>query len=274
MHERIGRAILDAPSVAANREPAEPPRRTPAFAISAATDIGFRQFSFNYAAGDRATEHNDREAASVLTGAVVELWPATLLHFGMLPGLALHGRFQIGVNPQRVTMQSRIGPPVATSLSTSWRSLEISLRQRWTIASTGSFEVGVGYVDDRYQFTSDDELTGMAELATVPDVAYQAVRIGGRGSLLIGPLEPYVAAENRLVLSGGPLAKRYSLGSSVNGVRGALGAAVHLGHFEVRAEGSVSLYSWTFRHDTTDPDYAESGTDAIEQIGLSIGFAY
>ncbi|HEY6177444.1 MAG TPA: hypothetical protein VIX73_23465, partial [Kofleriaceae bacterium] len=223
---------------------------------------------------DRATEHNDREAASVLTGAVVELWPATLLHFGMLPGLALHGRFQIGVNPQRVTMQSRIGPPVATSLSTSWRSLEISLRQRWTIASTGSFEVGVGYVDDRYQFTSDDELTGMAELATVPDVAYQAVRIGGRGSLLIGPLEPYVAAENRLVLSGGPLAKRYSLGSSVNGVRGALGAAVHLGHFEVRAEGSVSLYSWTFRHDTTDPDYAESGTDAIEQIGLSIGFAY
>jgi PEGA domain len=263
------------PAVAATREPAEPPRRTPAFAISAASDIGFRQFSFNYRnPTDRAAEHNDREAAEVLTGGVIELWPATLLHLGMLPGLSLYGRFQIGVNPQRVTMQSRTGPPVATSLSTAWRSLEISLRQRWTIANTGTFEVGVGYVDDRYQFDTDNPFDGPAEQKTVPDVAYQAVRIGGRGSLLIGPLEPYVAAENRLVLAGGALANRYTLGTSVNGVRGALGAALHFGHFDIRAEGSVSLYSWTFRHDVADPDYAESGSDAIEQIGLSIGYVY
>jgi len=265
----------DAPAVAASREPAEPVRRTPAFAVSAATDIGFRQFSFNYrSSNDRTAEHNDREAAAVLAGAAIELWPTTLLHLGVLPGLALYGRFQIGVNPQRVTMQSRTGPPVATSLSTAWRSLEISLRQRWTIASAGAFEVGIGYVDDRYQFTTDNPLDGPAEQQTVPDVAYQAVRIGGRGSLLIGPLEPYVAAENRLVLSGGALAKRYTLGTSVNGVRGALGAALHFGYLEIRAEGSVSLYSWSFRHDLADPDYAESGSDAIEQIGLSIGYVY
>jgi hypothetical protein len=57
-------------------------------------------------------------------------------------------------------------------------------------------------------------------------------------------------------------------------VRGALGAALHFGHLDIRAEGSVSLYSWTFRYDLADPDHAESGSDAIEQIGLSIGYVY
>jgi len=268
-------AASDAPAVNAAREPAAPPRTTPLIAIRAATDIGFRQFSFNYhAMNDPATEHNDREAGEVLTGAIVELWPATLLRLGMLPGLALYGRFQIGVNPQRVTMQSKTGPAVATSLSTSWRSLEISARHRWAIGTAGTIEASGGYVDDRYQFSSDNLLTGDAERATVPDVAYQAVRIGGRGSLLLGPLEPYASAENRLVLSGGALAKRYTLGTSVNGVRAALGAVLHLGHFEVQAEGSVSLYTWSFRHDNMDPDQAESGSDAIEQIGLSVGYVY
>jgi hypothetical protein len=268
-------AASDAPAVSAAREPAAPPRTTPLVAIRAATDIGFRQFSFNYHnSNDPATEHNDREAGEVLTGAIVELWPATLLRLGMLPGLALYGRFQIGINPQRVTMQSKSGPAVATSLSTSWRSLEISVRHRWTIGTAGTIEASGGYVDDRYQFSSDNPLTGDAERATVPDVAYQAVRIGGRGSLLLGPLEPYASAENRLVLSGGALAKRYTLGTSVNGVRAALGAALHLGHVEVHAEGSVSLYTWSFRHDNMDPDQAESGSDAIEQIGLSVGYVY
>jgi hypothetical protein len=266
---------VDAAAVTAPREPAAPPRSGPMFAIRAATDIGFRQFSFNYRnMSDPASEHNDREAGAVMTGAALELWPATLLQLGMLPGLSLYGRFQLNVNPQRVTMQSPTGPPVATSLSTAWRSLEISLRQRWAIGGVGSFEVGVGYVDDRYGFTSDNQLTGVAEQNTVPDVAYQAVRIGGRGSLMVGALEPYVAAENRLVLSGGALGNRYKLGSSVNGVRGALGVALHLGHFEVRAEGNVSLYSWSFQHDNSDPDHAESGSDAIEQIGISLGYVY
>src|SRR5262249_45378429 len=55
---------------AADREPAESPRPGPTFAINAATDIGFRQFSFNYRSqNDPAAEHNDREAAELLTGA-------------------------------------------------------------------------------------------------------------------------------------------------------------------------------------------------------------
>ncbi|HMG22693.1 MAG TPA: PEGA domain-containing protein [Kofleriaceae bacterium] len=265
------------PAVAAEREPPgrAPPRQAPMLAVSAAADIGFRQFTFHYPnAGAAATARNDRESGQVMTGAIVELWPTTLFGLGLLPGLELYGRFEIGVNPQRVTIKPSAGPEVATSLSTSWRSLEISLRHRWTSPSIGTVEVGAGYIDDRFQFTTDDLSMGPADLERVPDVSYKAVRIGGRASLLLGAIEPYLAAENRLVLSGGALPSRYKLGSSANGVQIALGAAVHLGRFEIRAEGRLTSYSWTFGPDRGDPDQADSGSDVIEQIGLTLGYVY
>lgn len=265
----------DAPAVAAARAPGPAPRRSPELAVSVATDIGFRQFTFSYPSITvPATERNDRESGEVMTGAIVELWPATLLGLGALPGLELYGRFEIGINPQRVTVKPSSGPEMPTSLSTSWRSLEISLRHRWTIRDAATLEVGAGYTDDRYQFTTDDPLIGPEEQKIVPDTSYKAVRIGGRASLLLGRFEPYLAAENRLVLSGGALGDRYSLPTSVNGVQAALGAAVHLGHIEIRAEGRVTQYSWTFGADVTDPDQADSGSDAIEQIGLTVGYTY
>lgn len=265
----------DPAALAATRAPAAPPRDTPALAVHAVTDIGFRQFSFGYhGAMDLATEHDDRESGEVMTGVAIELWPATLLGAGALPGLSLYGRFELGINPQRVTRQPTSGAAVATSLSTAWRSLEISARQRWVVARAGTVEVSAGYSDDRFQFSFDDPTVGPVEQRSVPDVAYQAVRIGARGSLLIGALEPYATVENRLVLSGGALGDRYTIGHSVNGVRGALGAVLRLGHVELRAEASASLYSWTFRHNIGDPDYAESGSDAIEMLGASVGYVY
>jgi hypothetical protein len=242
--------------------------------VSAATDIGFRQFTYSNNLTP-STQRDDHEGGEVLTGAAVELWPATLLHLGALPGLALYGRFQIGVNAQRVTVRdSRSGTVMPTSLSTSWRSLEISVHQRWTIASIGTIEVGTGYTDDHYQFTTDDPMMGRTEQATVPDAAYKAVRIGARASLLLGPFEPYLAGENRLVLSGGAMDHRYSLGTSVNGVQGAIGTVVHLGRFEVRAEASVIQYSWTFHADVSDTDKADGGSDVIERIGIALGYTY
>jgi hypothetical protein len=161
-----------------------------------------------------------------------------------------------------------------TALTTSWRSWEISLRHRWTIASAGTIDVGAGYTSDRYQFTTDGAMDGDAQRATVPDAAYKAVRIGGRASLLFGRFEPYIAAENRLVVSGGMMEHRYKVSTSVNGVQGAIGAVIHLGHFEVRADASVIDYSWAFRYDVSDDDKADGGSDVIERIGLSIGYVY
>ncbi|HEX8109051.1 MAG TPA: hypothetical protein VF516_15065, partial [Kofleriaceae bacterium] len=249
-------------------------RDAPALAVAAATDIAFRQFTYNNNLTP-ARQRDDREGGEVLTGATVELWPTTLLHLGALPGLSLYGRFQIGVNPQPVTIRDSVtGAVMPTALTTSWRSLEVSLHQRWTLANTGTVEVGAGYTSDRYQFTTDGTPTGDAQRAMVPDAAYKAVRIGGRASLLLGRLEPYLTAENRLVLSGGQMEHRYSVSTSVNGVQGALGAVVHLGRFEVRAEASLLLYSWSFRYDNGDDDKADGGSDQIERIGLTVGYVY
>ncbi|HEX3764818.1 MAG TPA: PEGA domain-containing protein [Kofleriaceae bacterium] len=262
-----------APGVIATREPEDSAHRLPTVAVAAATDVGFRQFTYS---NNRSTDqqHDETETGQVLTGATVDVWPTTLLHLGVLPGFALHGRFQIGVNPQRITQKNAMtGATTPTSLSTSWRSLEISARQRWTIASAWTLEVGAGYTDDRYQFSSDHPIPGEAPPPAVPDAAYKAVRIGGRASLLLGGLEPYISAENRLVLSGGALANRYTLGTSVNGVLAALGAVVHLGQFEIRGEASLAHYGWTFRPDMGDPQ-ADGASDLIERLGLSVGYVY
>jgi len=263
-----------APALAAAREAPDRASTAPLVAVAAATDIGFRQFTYNHNLPP-ARQRNDSEGGEVLTGATVELWPTALLHLGALPGLSLYGRFQIGVNPQPVTVRDSVtGAMKPTALTTSWRSWEISLRHRWTIASTGTVEVGAGYTSDRYQFTTDGSMDGDAQRATVPDAAYKAVRIGGRASLLFGRFEPFIAAENRLVVSGGMMEHRYKVNTSVNGVQGALGAVLHLGRFEVRADASLTDYSWAFQYDITDDDKADGGSDLIERIGLSVGYVY
>jgi hypothetical protein len=268
------RPVRDAPAIAATAAPSNAAPRAPALAVSAATDIGFRQFSFHYPSTTaNRSQQNDQEAGEVLTGAIVELWPTTLLRLGVVPGLALHARFQIGVNPQHVTIKDSMGKVTETSLTTSWRSLEISVHHRWPVASTGTVEVGAGYTDDHYQFTPGDRV-GEEQRSHVPDTSYKAVRIGGRASLVAGVLEPYVALENRIVLSGGPLGDRYKFGASAVGYHGALGAVLHLGRFDLRAQGSMTLYSWTFRPDMNAADEATSATDLIEQVGLSVGYTY
>jgi hypothetical protein len=244
-------------------------RQGPAFAVTGAMDVGFRQFSYRNNTTP-TTQRDDREGGQFLAGPIIELWPTTLLGLGILPGLSLYGRFELGVNAQPVTVVDSVtGLKMPTSLSTAWRSLEVSLHQRWTIARVATIEIGAGYADDRYQFKGDS-----ADIALVPDASYRAVRIGGRASLLVGAIEPYLAAENRLVLSGGAMDKRYTNGTSVNGVRGALGAAVHLGHFEVRLEGGLTRYSWAFKPDTGDRTKADGGTDFIQNLTFALGYAY
>lgn len=246
-----------------------PRRRTPAIAVAGTFDFGARQFSYSNNTTP-ATQRDNKESGQLLAGPVIELWPTTLLGLGALPGLALYGRFEFGLNSQPVAIvDARTGMRTPTSLSTVWQSLEVSLAHRWTIAGTGTIEVGTGYVQDRYEFKGDP-----VEIANVPDASYKAVRIGGRASLLLGLVEPYAAIENRLVLSGGAMDGRYHLGASATGEHFALGAAVRLGHVEARLEGGLTRYSWTFKADSGGPAQADGGSDTIENVTLSIGYAY
>ena len=265
--------ILDGPAIAA-RQPAPAARTAPAIAVTAAVDAGFRQFSYH---GNKtpALQRDDNEAGQVLIGPAIELWPTTLLGLGVLRGLSLYGRFQVGINNQAVSIEDTGGGTGTTSLTTSWSSLEISAHHRWPIRDVATVEVGAGYTDDRYQFKGGE--MGGINADIVPDAVYQAVRIGGRASLLLGSFEPFLTLENRLVLAGGAMEQRYALGTSVNGVRGSLGVAKRISpHFDVRFEASLTLYSWTFQQDSmneTGPQ-ADGGRDFIQNLTLALGYTY
>lgn len=252
-----------------DRPSASPVRRAGAsVAVGVALDVGFRQFTFRNNQTPR-TQRDDREGGQLMAGPIVEVWPTRLLGSDRLRGLALYGRFEFGVNSQAVTvLDSATGMKLPTTLSTSWRSLEASVHQRWTVANTATVEVGAGYVQDRFQFKGS-----AAELAVVPDASYKAVRIGGRLALLLGELEPYLTFESRIVLSGGALGERYTLGTSVSGLRGTLGAALHFGSLQVRVEGGLTRYSWAFRPDAGDLTKADGGTDAIENVQFVLCYA-
>jgi hypothetical protein len=261
--------------VARTEEPAvtatapAPARRSPVIAAAGLLDVGFRQFSYEGNATPQ-TQRNDREVGQVLTGATMELWPTTLAGIDVLPGLSLYGRFEYGLTPHDVIITDSVTHmTMKTSLTTKWQSFEVSLHHRWTIADAGSIEVGTGYVDDRYRFDGNAE-----EIKIVPDATYKSVRIGGRASLVFGAVEPYITIENRLVLSGGAIERRYTLGTSVFGVRGSVGTVAHVGPLEVRLEGGATLYSWTFRPDIKDDTRAEGGNDVIESILLAVGYQH
>lgn len=253
----------DAAAITTGATPS-PRRRGPIIAIAAAIDVGFRNFTYENA--QTANLNPEREGGQVLIGPHVEVWPGNALGIHPLRGLALVVRFGYGVNQQQVK-QAMTGAP--TSAKTFWRAFEASLRQRWVIANKATFEVGGGYVRDQYQFEGDS-----ADIKLVPDADYQAIRLGIRGSLRLGAVEPYLAAENRLVMSGGTLETRFD-DASASGLRAALGVALDLGSFYARVEGALNRYTWSFTaRDMSDEFRATGGVDSIKLISVAAGYAY
>ncbi len=252
------------------RRPAKPsvPRAGSLFSLSAALSVGFRDFTYNNV--DPMTARPDlgpeSEGGQVLAGAQLELWPGTLAGIRALRGFALVGRFQYGLNSQTVIQDVN---NAALGARTFWTSLEVSARQQFLIASKFIAEVGVGYVGDQHQFEGTD-----TDIAKVPDAYYQSLKIGARAAVVLGGLEPFLAVENRIVMSSGPLGKRFETtgGSDVSGFRAAAGVGLRFGKLVGRVEGSLTRYSWTFVDDgTTDTDGA---TDSIKQVMMTAGYAY
>lgn len=238
------------------------------FALSAALSVGFR--SFEYRNVKPMTVRQDlgpeSEGGQVLAGAQLEIWPGRLVGVRPLRGFALVGRFQYGLNSQTVVEDEN---NAALGARTFWTSLEVTARQQFLIAGKFVAEVNLGYAGDQHQFEGLD-----SDIAKVPDAYYQSLKIGGRVAILVDKLEPYLAAENRIVMSGGPLAKRFDStgGSDVTGFRGALGVGVKLGNITGRVEGSLTRYSWTFADNgMTDTNGA---VDSIKQVSITAGYAY
>jgi PEGA domain len=240
------------------------PDRGPYVALSVAMDVGFRNFSYDNPQTDNLSP--EKEGGQVLVGPVAEIWPGTLAGVRMLRGLSLLVRFGYGVNKQAVT-QTTSG--MTTSAKTYWQAFEISLRHRWTLKNAMTLEVGAGFVRDLHSFSGK-----LADIELVPDTDYRSIRLGGRASILLGSIEPFAAIENRIVLSGGNIEKRFD-DASASGLRAALGAETKLGGVSVRVEGALTYYSWSFTsNEMTDKWRADGGTDSIKYITAAIGYAY
>lgn len=240
------------------------PTRGPYVSLALAMDVGFRNFTYDNPETDNLSP--EKEGGQVLVGPVVEIWPGTLAGVRFLRGLSLLVRFGYGVNSQPVTQKVSM---TTTSAKTFWRAFEVSLRHRWTIKKAMTVEVGGGYVRDQYQFE------GMVEdIDLVPDADYQNVRLGLRVSALLGSIEPYATAENRLVLSGGTIEKRFD-DASASGARAAVGAEAKFGAVTMRVEGALNYYKWSFTSNDADDKWrADGGTDSIKYITAAIGYAY
>jgi len=254
-----------ATSIGETSEPAAPARAarsTPFVSVGLAFDVGFRQFTYQ----DASEDADENEGGNMRAGPVIELYPTTLLGIGALPGLAVVARFEQGLNKQEVEFVEG----GAVGAKTYWQSFEVSLRQRWQVGDSAKLDVGAGFVRDRYQFEG--------ELGNLPDADYRAVRIGGAASLDFGGLNPYIRAEERIVLDGtsGKLPGRFTGGASTaNGIHGALGVAFMIGPTDIRLEGAITRYAWQFKPDATrDMFTANSAVDLIEHVQLTAGYAY
>jgi hypothetical protein len=228
---------------------------------AAAFDVGFRQFSYKMPLTGNL--RRETEGGQVMGGPTIELWPGRLFGVGALRGLSLFARLQFPIAGQTVT-----GGDVMGTVKTKWSSYEVSLRQRWTFGGFG-VEVSGGFVQDGFQFVAErtDDFDKM------PDSTYQSVRLGGKLAYASGSVEPYISAENRIVLSGGTVGERFA-DAAASGVRGSAGMALALGAITARAEGTLMRYSWRFAYDSADTSKAEGATDTIELISLVLGYSY
>ncbi len=258
-------------------KPGPAPKRTlPVISVSVIANIGFRDFSYDEPHSNNLNP--ETEKGQVLLGPEIELWPGRMAGVGFLKGFSLYGRYGYGVNQQAV----KDGNNMDTTAKTRWDSLEVSARQRWTIVDAGAIEIGAGYVRDQYRFDGGGA-PKQTDLELLPDADYQSVRIGAKGSLLFGHAELYAAFENRFVMLNGTseIEKRFSLKHAANGIRPAVGLAANFGGFVMRAEGSLTLYSWTLQSDPMrDKDStgkafdAPGGSDSIKQVTFQLGYAY
>lgn len=239
--------------------PASSPPRPPYVRASVVTDVGLRNFDYANVQTS-ATLSNEREPGVVLVGPLVELYLGHLLGVHVLRGLALAARYQYGVNQLPVT-----GGNIMGATTTFWQSLEVSLRHRWTIGH-GGLELGGGFVRDQYSFNGDID-----DVLLLPDVDYRSVRLGARGTLRLGRFEPFLAYENRIVIAGGAIERRFDA-ARATGLRAATGVLAMFGAVAVRLEVALTRYSWTFAYDSMATYQADSAVDSVKQVGVSVGY--
>ena len=241
-------------------EPTEP--RGKFLNVGLAFDVAVRNVSY----GGVTTPNTLRKldgGSQALLGPAVEVWPGRLLGVKQLRGLSVFARYQFSVVGQEVTDAD--DKLIAVS---KWSSLELSVRERLQFGSIG-VEFGGGYVKDRFHFDANQ-----MNFDSMPEIDYQAVRIGGKLLYSAGSVEPYIGGEFRIVMSGGEIDNRFAV-ANATAVRGALGLAAKFGSIAARLEGSLMNYSWAFDNQGMASDWnAQSASDSIMGVSFVLGYSF
>jgi len=226
--------------------------------------VGFRQFKYDNPKNLAPTED---EGGQVLVGPSIQIWPMRLIDSDHLRGLSLYGKVLFGANSRAVLQDPNNMP---TGAQTFWGNIEIDLQHRWEIGDAGALELGGGFVRDQLVYKGNTD-----QVANVPYADYMSMRIGVKGSLHLGPIEPYASVEGRIPFSEGLLATRFSK-PSVTGAGAAAGLAAAFGPLVARFEASIVYYSWTLSPLAPGPTQpsADGASDAIESISLLVGLSY
>jgi hypothetical protein len=227
--------------------------------------VGFRQFKYDHPVNVAPTES---EGGQVLVGPSLQIWPMRLLGVSHLRGLSIYGKVGFGVNHKPVLQDPNATP---TGASTYWGDIEVDLQQRWDIGDTGAIELGGGFVRDQLEYTA----MTTNELAEVPYVDYESLRLGVKGILRLGAVEPYLQIEGRIPLSEGTLATRFAK-ADVTGAAGAVGFAMTFGPVVAKLEAAAVYYSWSITSNPagTGVPGADGATDIIETFTALLGLSY
>jgi len=261
--DELGANVTKPVDVEKQAEEPKTPKKT-FINVGGAMDIGFRQFSYDQPVNLAATES---EVGAVMLGPTLELWPIEAIGGSHFRGLSIYGKVVFGVNHQPVLDATNmpVGP------ATYWGNIEVDLRHRWMIGDESSITAEGGFVRDQLEFTGGSSATR----ADVPVADYRSIRIGVRAATMLGALQPFAAAEGRIVLSGGELATRFA-SADITGARIAAGAEVKAGPIYLRAQAALTYYGWTFTNASSDPmaKTASGATDMVEVLSFVLGIAH
>jgi hypothetical protein len=179
--------------------------------------------------------------------------------------------------PLSLVASYRHGLPLETDLvgdataDAIWRAADVGLRYRIDLGPWIAVDLDAGWA--RTLFTFEDEDGG--EVDEVPDVDYQALRLGGRLRARPGNWAFWVGAENQIVLEGGRVEDRFR-GAEVDGygLRAGVEATWWQDRVVTRAEATWSHYGWLFDTMAADEYQAAGGSDDLYGLSLAVGISY
>jgi hypothetical protein len=254
--------------IAAADDPGKPKKKgkrpvMPMGTLRTGVEIGFRKFRYDNAVTANARPYTAEGSIHIVLDAELHPW-RRFVDNKVLDRLSIIGG--AGYSPT-ITATASGGMQV----NAYWRSQHAGVRIR-PLDRRVSIDVDAEWMHTLYAFRDENQVP----VADTPDVDYHIARIGVR---VLGKLTPQVdawlGADNRVVISGGPLEERFR-GAEVDGLAARAGVAALLldRQFEARVEGAYAHFGWTFSPETGDTYVADGGSDTLYGVTITVGVHY